>query len=40
MAKLANKTGSEELPHPMENVKPDNWQDKFEVRLEGLLAGA
>ena len=40
MAKLATKTGQEDLPHPMENVKPDNWQDKFEVRCERtLLAG-
>lgn len=34
MAKLATKAGPDDLPHPMENVKPDNWQDKFEVRLE------
>lgn len=31
MAKLATKAGPDDLPHPMENVKPDNWQDKFEV---------
>ncbi|KAI0727530.1 hypothetical protein C8Q72DRAFT_886381 [Fomitopsis betulina] len=34
MAKLATKAGPDDLPHPMENVKPDNWQDKFEGRVK------